>query len=131
MIFFSEETANLEHDATFSRMFSAANGSPAAGLSMFHPGCPTGIPGSSTTASSSAISGRPGHPVVPDAISSLGQPYSADMSHYGPLYYASNYASFKANNRTAPYPRTTADTYYNMYQNFYRSPPVPNTYDTR
>lgn len=134
-LFFSysipEDTAtSMDHDSSFTRMLVNSNG--PAGLSMFHSACsPGGMQGSSGSGAS-GIGGRPGLPVVPpDAISSIGQPYSADVSHYGPLYYASNYASFKANNRAAPYPRTSADTYYNMYQNFYRTPAVPNSYDTR
>jgi len=67
-----------------------------------------------------------GHP------SGLNQsPYGAEMSHYGPLYYSSNYSALKGHPRGSPYGRAPPETYYNMYQNFYRPPPVPNSYDGR
>ena len=74
------------------------------------------------------------HHGVHDPASSLAQPYSNDMPHYGPIYYSS-YANSLKSNRTAPYAtRSSADPYYSMYQNFYRPPPVSSnatTYDAR
>ncbi|CAG7819768.1 unnamed protein product [Allacma fusca] len=105
-----KEETNGDSEGLFPRML--ANSSSTS--SLFH-----------GAAAAAAAAGRG----LGDGVAAaINQPYGTEVSHYGPIYY-SNYASLKPT-RTNPYSRT-ADPYYNMYQNFYRPTPVPNSYDSR